>query len=306
MERKSLPAKSGGAIDIDVCFACQAIWFDKGESWQLAPDGVVQLFQLVHSAGKATTPQFAARLGCPHCKTTLNKAFDLVKTSRFSFFSCTHEHGRFTAFHQFLVEKQFVRELSPAERLTLSAQVSQIRCNGCGAGVNLKTETACGYCRAPISVFDRDAAKKAIDHYLLERGKQLPTQPNTSPAIASTDRSSGAHDFAGGLAIDVVWAMAHFAARGVSKPFSTSTASGSVFDVFRSADEIPTAGVLPSADELLSGQGSGFFDATDLAQPLGQESSQLIADAFESVPDTDVVDLISDGIGSFLDGLSIF
>ena len=30
------------------CFDCQALWFDRGEGWQLAPDGVVQLFQLVY------------------------------------------------------------------------------------------------------------------------------------------------------------------------------------------------------------------------------------------------------------------
>lgn len=338
MQRQSMASKSGTPIGIDVCFGCQAIWFDKGESWQLAPDGVVELFQLVQKAGRATTPQFAERIGCPHCRSTMQKSRDLVKTSEFTFLNCTNDHGRLITFHQFLVEKQFVRELSAAERTTLSAQVSQIRCSGCGAGVNLKTESACGYCRAPIAVFDRQAAQKAIDHYLLERGKQLPAAPPAQrPETAPMMHRSDGFDLAG-IGMDIVWAMASFAGRSSRRSSHTADGSQAGSGVFNTGgfEPVPASDVLPSADELMSGLagaaqaglmqggisqgvdslGAGILDSVDFSAPLADiASSTDLSSIVESVSTTDfssitdlvdssdAVDLVNDGIGSFLGSL---
>ena len=62
---------------------------------------------------------------------------DQVKGTRFAYQACRKGHGRMTTFYNFLAEKQFVRELTQAERAKLAAKVEQIRCSGCGAAVNI-------------------------------------------------------------------------------------------------------------------------------------------------------------------------
>jgi Zn-finger nucleic acid-binding protein len=37
MARKSFDAKLQGSLDLDICFACSAIWFDAYESARLTP-----------------------------------------------------------------------------------------------------------------------------------------------------------------------------------------------------------------------------------------------------------------------------
>ncbi len=35
-------------IELDLCFTCQGIWFDRYESAQIAPGGIIELFRLIH------------------------------------------------------------------------------------------------------------------------------------------------------------------------------------------------------------------------------------------------------------------
>ena len=137
------------------------------ESTLLSPDGTVALFQLINERGGTSTSaaaKFGEGLRCVTCGEGMKLTHDQVKGTRFSYQACRKGHGRLTTFHNFLAEKQFVRELTKAERAKLSATVGQIRCSGCGAAVNIGKVDACEYCRAPVSVFDRDAAKKALEN----------------------------------------------------------------------------------------------------------------------------------------------
>jgi hypothetical protein len=68
MHQHRFDSVTGGKIDIDVCYACNAIWFDDLESARLAPDGVVELFSLIHQRGKTSTRPFGERLQCVRCK----------------------------------------------------------------------------------------------------------------------------------------------------------------------------------------------------------------------------------------------
>jgi hypothetical protein len=161
---------------------------------------------------------------------------DRVRNTRFVYQACRHGHGRFTTFYNFLSEKQFVRELTPAERNKLCATVKQIKCSGCGAPVDLTKSDACEYCRAPVSVFDRDAAKKAIDHYLRERHKQVPLQmppQHYGYSQQHRNRSWDAWDtiYAADLASDLLWALGRAATRGLSRgvpPAAVGVSAGSV------------------------------------------------------------------------------
>lgn len=238
MSLYSLPGHYGQTIDIDVCLECNAIWFDQWESSQLSPDGVVALFQLINERG-GTASSAGSKLNeglrCVTCGDGMKLTNDRVKNTRFVYQSCRHGHGRFTTFYNFLSEKQFVRELTSAERTKLCATVRQIKCSGCAAPVDIAKNDACAYCRAPVSVFDRDAAKKAIDHYLRERHKQVPTNAPPQHYGHGRARSGASWDawdtlYAADIASDLLWALGRAASRGLARATpSTTFSTGAVF-----------------------------------------------------------------------------
>ncbi len=221
MSLYSLPGHYGNPVEIDVCHDCNAIWFDQGESTQLSPDGTVALFQLINERGGASstaTSKFGEGLRCVTCGTGMRLTNDRVKNTRFAYQSCPNGHGRLTTFYNFLAEKQFVRELTQAERAKLAVSVQQIKCSSCAAPVDIGKTDACQYCRAPVSVFDRDAAKKAIDHYL-EARQQQPVQTSrggsTSGYSSSSSGGGGYGDNGVDLAADILFALGRAATRGV-------------------------------------------------------------------------------------------
>ncbi|RYF19596.1 MAG: hypothetical protein EOO33_19290, partial [Comamonadaceae bacterium] len=41
-------AHGTGTLELDLCFACQGLWFDPKENTRLAPSAVLELFELLH------------------------------------------------------------------------------------------------------------------------------------------------------------------------------------------------------------------------------------------------------------------
>ncbi len=264
----SLPGHYNQTIQIDVCHDCNAIWFDQWESSQLSPDGTVALFQLINERGGTSSTaasKFGEGLRCVECGTGMKLVNDRVKNTRFAYQSCPKGHGRLTTFYNFLAEKQFVRELTQLERSKLAATVQQIKCSGCGASVNIGKTDACEYCRAPVSVFDRDAAKKAIDHYLQERQQQVPQQaPGTSQSYGYSGSGAGGIGYnTADLATDILFALGRVAVRGIGTggaraiPAAVGAGAGSAIADTGSAT---TGGLL---DSIHGGASSGLPSATD-------------------------------------------
>ena len=320
----SLPGHYNQNIEIDVCHDCNAIWFDQWESTQLSPDGTVTLFQLINERGGTSSTvasKFGEGLRCVTCGTGMKLVNDRVKNTRFAYQSCPKGHGRLTTFYNFLSEKQFVRELTQVERSKLAATVQQIKCSGCGASVNIGKTDACEYCRAPVSVFDRDAAKKAIDHYLQERHRQVPQQaPGASPIYGSSSTSSNNYGYnSADLAADILFALGSVAVRGlgsgaarvlpaavgagagVAIADTSATATGGLLDSIHGA----ASGGLPSATDALfgSGLGSGLSSAfaTDAASGLGSTLPSATEALFGGASTT--TSAIGDGGGGFMSEL---
>ncbi|MEO8484773.1 MAG: zf-TFIIB domain-containing protein [Betaproteobacteria bacterium] len=157
-----LARRPHGEASIDVCAGCRALWFDGFESAQLTPGATLALLEAIHDAEREPSRTLAARLACPRCSGTLALTRDLTHTARIAYHRCERGHGRFTPFVQFLLEKSFVRPLPPAEVERLRQAVGTVRCNGCGAAIDLATDTACRYCRAPIAVLDPDALGRTV------------------------------------------------------------------------------------------------------------------------------------------------
>lgn len=166
MRRQAFARKPLGTEDIDLCFGCQAIWFDAYESSQLTPGAVLELFRAIDAGGQGRAPRpLPATLRCVACRGALVLTHDLQRTNRFVYYRCPSGHGRYTTFLQFLREKDFVRSLTAAEIERLRATVAQVRCSSCGAPVDIAHDAQCPYCHAPIAILDADAMRRTFAGY---------------------------------------------------------------------------------------------------------------------------------------------
>jgi hypothetical protein len=312
MSLYQLPGHYGQTLDIDACLDCNAIWFDQWESTQLSPDGVVALFQVINERGGAASSagaKFGEGLRCVSCGDGMKMTNDRVKNTRFTYQACRQGHGRFTTFYNFLAEKQFVRELTAAERSKLAVSVKQIKCSGCGAPVDLGKTDACGYCRAPVSVFDRDAAKKAIEHYLQERGKQLPSRPTHDYGHRSGYAGSGRDGtwdalYAADIATDLLWALGRAASRGLSGAGRSGVATGAgsgAAGALADTGSAVSGGLLNSLPAV--GGGDGLRSATDALFGDAAGAGGLISSTATDMLGDGALSSVSDALPSATDAL---
>lgn len=190
MESKSFDRRLAGEISVDVCFPCHVIWFDGSESLQLAPDGVLELFKLIHKRENGARNPLHQPFDCPRCGSLLQRTQDMTKAGHFSYFRCVKAHGRLTPFFDFLREKQFVRELTPGEIAHVRAQIREVRCSGCGAPIDLGRDTCCPHCGAPIAILDADAVDKAMRMWSTAAAQRANPDPNAVAAAVAQLRAS--------------------------------------------------------------------------------------------------------------------
>jgi hypothetical protein len=162
MATMRLERRPHGEASIDACAGCRGLWFDGFESVQLTPGATLALLKLIHEAEREPVRPLRDALACPRCSGRLALTRDLQRTTRFSYYRCGRGHGRFTPFMQFLLEKSFVRPLPKDELERLRKAVGTVRCNGCGAAIDLAKDAACTYCRAPVAVLDPDALAQTV------------------------------------------------------------------------------------------------------------------------------------------------
>lgn len=185
--------KITGAVELDLCFACQGIWFDEYESLQLAPAGVIGLFKLIHEHRDDQRLPLADPLHCPRCTERLIHSQDRVKSGLFNYLRCGLQHGRFITFAQFMIEKGFVRQLTGAEINALKPHIGVVRCTGCGAPVDIRKDSACPHCRAPIAILDAQAVEAALAGYQQAAMRQVapPNPALLAEAILFSERERG-------------------------------------------------------------------------------------------------------------------
>lgn len=191
MDKRSFGRQIHGEVVLDLCWDCRAIWFDQHESAQLAPGAVIELFRLIHEHRDQPGRGLAERMACPHCKARLALTHDVQRTNRLVYHRCPAGHGRLTGFVQFLREKQFIRSLSQPEVERLKATVAQVRCTGCGAPVDVARDTACPFCRAPLSVLDATAVQNTLA--ALSDAERRRTQPDARELAAAFESLLATH-----------------------------------------------------------------------------------------------------------------
>src|SRR3989344_1361160 len=82
MQAHRFTSNQGHSLELDICFACQGLWFDRHENLKLAPQSVVELFRLLHEHRTDQHQPLAERMACPRCNTSLAKGFDVVRSAR--------------------------------------------------------------------------------------------------------------------------------------------------------------------------------------------------------------------------------
>ncbi|MDO5086688.1 MAG: zf-TFIIB domain-containing protein [Comamonadaceae bacterium] len=190
MEVRHYVRTGGGTLELDLCHACQGLWFDARENLQLAPEGVLALLGDLHAHRNDAHQPLAARLGCPRCRRTLAQGVDVVRSGRYFTYRCPQHHGRFATFAAFMVEKGFVRQLTRPEIADLAERVRVIQCTGCGAPVDLRQHDACPYCRSAFSLLDPQAVERALSgfHQAARQKAEGPRPEELADALANIAR----------------------------------------------------------------------------------------------------------------------
>ena len=185
MTALTLDGHLGTKVELDLCAACQVIWFDRLESLRLSPGATLSLFRTIGERKQTSPPPLGDPMKCPRCDLRLLLTNDRQRNTPFRYRRCAREHGRLITFFDFLREKDFVRPLSARQIAELRASVQTVNCSNCGAPIDLAQASACAHCSTPLSMLDlnqievmaahlrrADEASRTIDPMLPERMKR--------------------------------------------------------------------------------------------------------------------------------------
>ncbi|PYS00273.1 MAG: hypothetical protein DMG12_18360 [Acidobacteria bacterium] len=185
MAAMTLDSRVSTPVAIDLCTGCQAFWFDRYESLQLSPASTLKLMKFIgEHPGKASLSNV---LKCPRCAACLLPTHDLQRSTRFSYWRCDKEHGRFIRFFEFLKEKNFIRPLSPQQIEELRQNIQTVSCSNCGAPIDLATTSACTHCASPISMLDMKQPQQMLAQ-LKQAAEPRPIDPALPLQLARAKR----------------------------------------------------------------------------------------------------------------------
>jgi DNA-directed RNA polymerase subunit RPC12/RpoP len=155
MEAMTLDGHLGVPVAIDMCRSCQVFWFDPHEDLRLAPASTLKVFQIIGAQASSPPPPSAAAPACPRCGLRLLQTHDQQHATKFEYLRCARGHGRLITFVNFLLEKDFIRPLSPDQIDELrERKIQVISCSKCGAPVDLTRGPTCSHCGASLSMLD--------------------------------------------------------------------------------------------------------------------------------------------------------
>jgi len=174
MTNLELGARSGSRLDIDLCPACRAIWFDRYEDLQMAPAATLKVFGIISAQSGAPTTPLTGALRCPRCQGRLLLTHDIQNTTPFRYWRCDAGHGRLMAYIDFLREKDFVRPLTPQQLDELRQNVQTINCSNCGAAIDLARDSVCAHCGSAVSMLDLQQMTRTIGHLQSAAAGQAP------------------------------------------------------------------------------------------------------------------------------------
>jgi hypothetical protein len=183
MTELALDSRLGIAVSGEVCASCQAFWFDQSKDFQLSPRSTLALMKYIGEHTSPTKPTFRPDLFCPRCGGTLTLVHDIARNVRFTYWDCLNRHGHFIAFFEFLKEKNFIHPLSPREIQHLRDSVHTVNCSNCGASIDLQNNSACPFCKSPITMLDLKEQQQMLEQ-LKQAAEPKPVDPTLPLKLA--------------------------------------------------------------------------------------------------------------------------
>jgi hypothetical protein len=190
MISKTVDARFGATAGIDYCPRCQVVWFDGHESLQLSPGATLKLFTIIGQHAAKGRPTLQQVIKCPRCGSQLLLTHDLQRGTRFEYWRCPHGHGRLITFYDFLREKEFIRPLSPRQLSELRENIRTVNCAGCGAPIDLTTQSTCAHCGAPLTMLDMSQPERLIAELRRADRPEGSARDVPSRSIPETDAGS--------------------------------------------------------------------------------------------------------------------
>jgi hypothetical protein len=183
MAELALDSRLGIAITGEVCPSCQAFWFDQSKDFQLSPRSTLALMKYIGEHSPSSKPAFRQNLICPRCGSTLRLTHDIARSVRFTYWDCLNQHGHFIGFLEFLKEKNFIHPISPREIQQLRESVHAVNCSSCGASIDLQNNSACPFCKAPITMLDLKEQRQMLEQ-LKQAAEPKPVDPTLPLKLA--------------------------------------------------------------------------------------------------------------------------
>jgi hypothetical protein len=205
MSHLALGGRLGTTVDIDVCAACRAIWFDHFEALQLTPAATLTVFGVISEPDGRPTAPFPTALHCPRCHARLLLTHDLQRSTPFQYWRCDGGHGRLIGFVDFLREKDFVRPLTPQQLDELRQNIQTINCSNCGAAIDLVKDSVCAHCGSAVSMLDLQHMARTVGQLkAAASGSQAadgpaPRGPGDIEALVRAFKAAGRTDSPPGL-----------------------------------------------------------------------------------------------------------
>jgi hypothetical protein len=188
-------------LTIDLCSTCQGFWFDKYESLKLSAGSILKLMKWIADHPASGTVGLSDTMQCPRCTSTLRSTNDMTRNTRFSYWRCPQEHGRFIRFFEFLKEKNFIRPLSAEQIAEMRLSIQSVHCSSCGAPVDLAKTSACTHCGAAISMLDMNQSQQLIAE-LQKAAEPKEIDPALPLKLAQAKRMAEAPFGPGGTSVD--------------------------------------------------------------------------------------------------------
>lgn len=162
MLRLVLAGHYGSEVHLDLCRACDLVWFDETETARLTGAGLLALIGHMAQAHSLPHVMLDDDAACPRCRGALKTVHNQSRWGRSLQLQCLRRHGAYQSFVQFLGEKGLLRSMSRLDRARLLRDRGRIDCVNCGAAIGLE-DPQCSFCRSVPSLLDVARLARALD-----------------------------------------------------------------------------------------------------------------------------------------------
>ena len=162
MRRVVLGGHYRRSVELDLCDACDLVWFDGVETARLNGPGLLGLIGEMAHAYAVPHQTLRADAQCPRCAGAVRPVHNRSRWGPTLQLDCVRGHGTLQSFEQFLHEKGLLRAMTAGDRRQLLEERGRIDCVNCGASVGAH-DPRCSWCGTAPAMLDVARLARALD-----------------------------------------------------------------------------------------------------------------------------------------------